>query len=338
LKEQTELTSLCIQMPAPCKNCLRFHYGPCWEAKKVCHCCGGINHIERYCPSNNRNGIKATRGEPLPGTRQWCEMYGLDNDPELKRKILTALKTSPSSAIYVNGVCLYAGTDKHFETDELPRGRTMKDRINRERSRSASPNRGRSPPRDRSPMYQPRYRSRSPVRHRRRTPSPYRDLDYSRVSPPPYYQPERDQCYSRDPSYGRLTPERWGEPEYKARSPRYAPDSNVVGFEARDRASQNRPAPLPASTVKFNIPNVVRKAAAVPPVFTSANAVPVRGPLGNVTNAGNQSAAPAQGFASLIKVSGSQQPAPAVPASPAGREVEDPHWVLGVTKQAGEAE
>jgi hypothetical protein len=112
----------------------------------------------------------------------------------------------------------------------------------------------------------------------------------------------------------------------------------VVVFEARDRASQNQPAPFPAPTVKFNIPSVVRKTAAVPPVFTSANAVPVRAPLSNVTNTGNQNTAPAQGFASLIKVSSSQQPAPAVPASPAGREVEDPHWVLGVTKQAGEAE
>jgi hypothetical protein len=322
-------------MPAPCKNCLRFHYGPCWEREKVCHCCGGINHIERYCPSNTRNGIKATRGELLPGTRQWCEMHGLDNDPELKRKILNALKTSPSSAIYVNGVCLYAGTDKHFETDEISRGRTMKDRVNRERSRSASPNCARSPPRDRSPTYQPQYRSRSPVRHRRRTPSPYRDLDYSRISPPPYYQLESDR---RDPSYGRLTPERWGEPENRARSPRYARDSDVVVFEARDEASENRPASLPASTVKFNITNVIKKAAAVPPVFTSANAVSVRGPLGNVTNAGNKNSAPAQGFASLIKVSSSQQPDPAMPASPAGREVEDPHWVLGVTKQAGEAE
>jgi hypothetical protein len=114
-----------------------------------------------------------------------------------------------------------------------------------------------------------------------------------------------------------------------------------VIFEARDRASHNKPGPSTAPTIRFNIPTVTKKSAPAPapPVFSSANAVPVRAPLRNVTNnTRNQKTAAAQGFTSLIKASSSQQPAPAAFASPAGREVDNPHWVLGVTKQAVETE
>jgi hypothetical protein len=44
---------------------------------------------------------------------------------------------------------------------------------------------------------------------------------------------------------------------------RYAMDNSAVGFEARDRASQNRPAPPLAPAVKFNILTVIRNSALV---------------------------------------------------------------------------
>jgi len=127
-------------IPVPCMNCPRFHYGTCYEAPKQCHECGGFNHIERYCPSRRR--VTISRGEPLPGTRSWCEMWNLDDDPELKKRILNALKTTPSCAIWVNDQCIYRGNETHILNSSVPRGRPLQDRVTRRRSRS--------PPRDRA--------------------------------------------------------------------------------------------------------------------------------------------------------------------------------------------
>src|SRR3954453_5499265 len=99
-------------IPTPCTNCLRFHYGTCYEAPKQCQECGGFNHIERYCPNKKR--VARTPGETWPGTRRWCEMWALDDDPELRQKVLTAIKTSPGCAIWVNGQCIYQGNESHF--------------------------------------------------------------------------------------------------------------------------------------------------------------------------------------------------------------------------------
>jgi len=64
--------------PVPCTNCLRFHYGGCKEEAKDCHECGGLNHLERYCPSRRR--VIVPNGEPLPGTVSWCRMWELEGE------------------------------------------------------------------------------------------------------------------------------------------------------------------------------------------------------------------------------------------------------------------
>ena len=149
---------------------------------------------------------------------------------QLKKRILNALKTAPSSAIYVNDICIYLGTEKHFDVDDRPsRGRDLEERVRRNRERSMSPPRyqqpspqafrGRSPPREQggtgyyaSPRRDRRYRSRSPLNQRRRTPSPYQL---------PAHAPGR-------------------QPDYRPRTPRYAENSNAVVFEASNRAENNR--------------------------------------------------------------------------------------------------
>jgi hypothetical protein len=254
------------QMPNPCTNCIVFHYGQCKYPPRQCRICWGWGHIERYCPSNPRgHSIRREHGEPLAGTRAWCERYGLNSDPDLKFQVLQALKTNPGSAIHINGVCIYGGSSKSYATandarlTEPPRGRTLEQlmgdrdprslspRDRRHLSRSLSPvseRRGRSSS-PKAPGYGSMYRSRSPLRQRPRNPSPNR-------------QP-------RTPSPGRQT-------GYRDRSPRYADDSNAVVFEARDQKPENRRPEGKAqntgqfgrlSPVRFNIP---RPHHALPPM------------------------------------------------------------------------
>jgi hypothetical protein len=316
-------------MPTPCTNCVRFHYGPCRQAPKQCYICGGINHIERYCP-NQKHTIHYVQGEPLAGTAMWCEMHGLNGDPELKQRVLEALKTTPGSAIHINGVCIYRGYDKYFLSNDPPRGRTFEERVTHRGPRSLSSGRGRersafrSHPRDggdktpspsrgspgyRSPVYQTRYHSRSPLRQQSRTPSPYR------------------------------------QQQYRARSPRYATDSNAVVFEARDgfpescqpenRRPRNR-GPQPSergrlTPVKFSFPPPQQ--AARSRLLPAFNAPPSsRTPLGQVSN-------------NIPKTDQLAFNAPK-PAPPLSRprsdsmtiEVDDPYFILGVEKGASEAE
>jgi hypothetical protein len=192
-----------LNIPVPCTNCLRFHYGPCWEAPKQCFRCGGFNHIERYCRDRR---IRTDRRGPLPGTLRWCEMHGLNDDPELKREILEALKTSPGCSIWVNDRCIHQGNERHFaQNGRGRRGRPLADRVTR--ARSKSPARERVWKRSRSPSRRPqsyfqsyddstdyarslsprphdRYRSRTPIR--RRSPSPYRSPPRRQERAPPY--------------------------------------------------------------------------------------------------------------------------------------------------------
>lgn len=315
-------------MPTPCTNCVRFHYGPCRQAPKQCYICGGINHIQRYCP-NQKHTIHYVRGEPLAGTARWCEMHGLNDDPELKQRVLQALKTTPGSAIHINGVCIYRGYDKHFSSNEPPRGRTLEERVTRRGPRSLSPGRGRKrsasrspplgrrdktpspargPPGYRSPVYQARYRSRSPLRQQPRTPSPYR------------------------------------QQQYRARSPRYATDSNAVVFEARDRYPENRqPENRPPrnrgqqpsergrlTPAKFSFlpPQQAARSGPLPPF----NAPPSRAPLGQVSNNIPKTDQPAFNTPKPA-------PPPSTPRSDSmAIEVDDPYFVLGVEKGASEAE
>ncbi|KAG4441888.1 hypothetical protein IFR05_002629 [Cadophora sp. M221] len=340
-------------MPTPCTNCLRFHYGECRESVKQCFECKGFNHIERYCP-NKKNQIRRITGEPLAGTRAWCEMHGLQHDLELKKRVLNALKISPGSAIYVNDVCIYLGTERHFDVQYVPsRGRTFEDQFKRDRERSRSPPRyrqpsphgyhGRSPPQDRGPPgycgspRRGRYRSRSPLHQRRRTPSPY-----------------QLPAYAPNPL-----------PDYRSRSPRYAQDSSAVVFEARDRGrgvdnrAENR-APQRAGTVKFNMPpNQLN--FQIPDLFDNSRggSQQAAGNTHNIERGGPLQARDAnfQAMQGVNKDSESQvmkesqfqcqafkaakpQTSPPPNSSQTGTSnfVEDPHFVLGITRGAGRIE
>ncbi|KAI9640334.1 hypothetical protein NHQ30_011076 [Ciborinia camelliae] len=174
-------------VPSPCQNCRRFHYGNCHDAPRQCWRCNDYNHIERYCP---RRRTRWPRGQALPGTRQWCNYYGLDSDPALRSKVLQALKASSSCNIYIDDNCIYKGcVEHHFRREEVG-GRSLAQRMTRRRSRSPgreqikrgrsrSPIRGRSPSpiqrqfrpqRQASPVRQIRGRSRSPLQQPRQSP------------------------------------------------------------------------------------------------------------------------------------------------------------------------
>ncbi|KAF7896969.1 uncharacterized protein EAF01_009372 [Botrytis porri] len=176
-----------FQVPAPCQNCRRFHYGYCRDAPRQCWRCNDYNHIERYCP---RRRTRWPRDQALPGTRQWCDYHGLGTDATLRTKVLNALKACPSCNIYIDDYCIYKGcVEHHFRREEV-RGRPLAERMTRRRSRSPkreqvkrgrsrSPIRQKSPPpmerrfrpqRQFSPVRQGRGRSRSPLRQRRQSP------------------------------------------------------------------------------------------------------------------------------------------------------------------------
>ncbi|PBP24470.1 hypothetical protein BUE80_DR004775 [Diplocarpon rosae] len=350
-------------MPTPCPNCIRFHYGECNNEIKQCFECHGFGHLERYCP-NRRNNIQYIRGQPLAGTRSWCEMHGLDNDPELKKRILNALKTNPGSAIYVKDVCIYVGSEKHFDGEHVSsRGRYLEDRMARDRARTRSPRwpsrvsrsppapryRGRSPERDdfyhRPPdlfgpyRYESRYRSRSPIRQRRRTPSPY-----------------------RFPSYATSR-----EPDYRPRSPRYARGSNAVVYEASEWDTENwaplrdvkpvkfsMPPPEPGkqapvvfnSLPRFVPPNIPRTAAnrhtSGALQTRDTNARPVNGfkePQSQSQAAAFKAFKESQSQSQKIKISGSQKSLQRRSTETVDYgHVEDPHFVLGITRGAGRYE
>ncbi|KAH8769533.1 hypothetical protein BGZ57DRAFT_765597 [Hyaloscypha finlandica] len=318
-------------MPNPCTNCVVFHFGECKYPPRQCHICLGWNHIERYCPSNNRgHGIRFERGEPLAGTRAWCEHHRLDDDPELKFEVLQALKTNPGSAIHINGVCIYGGGSQSFSVSDpvgQSRGRTLHGHKTRRDPRSLSPGQDRRRPasrslsprgrraRSRSPNRGPpgygRYRSRSPLRQRPRTPSPYREPQGRPRTPSPYRQPE-----------------------YRARSPRYATDTNAVVFEAKDHQPENRrPEDRPhyprepgrLTPVKFNMPPPFHPLPPRPPL-PGFNGPPSRAPLGQVSS-------------NLPRSDQSMFGAPKHPSQSATRsEAIDPYFVLGVSKGASEAD
>jgi hypothetical protein len=166
-------------IPLPCTNCFSFHYGVCRKVPKQCFHCGGLNHIQRYCPWRRR--VRIDRRAPLPGTRIWCEMFGLNEDRKLKRKVLDALKKSPDSPIWINGECIYSGNEHHFnQTIRTERGRPLEYGVLRGRSRSPvkrrAQKRSQSParrcgihkqqesPLSRSPHPNDRFRSRTPIR------------------------------------------------------------------------------------------------------------------------------------------------------------------------------
>ncbi|KAJ5040261.1 uncharacterized protein L3040_005921 [Drepanopeziza brunnea f. sp. 'multigermtubi'] len=330
-------------MPRPCSNCVRFHYGECNNTIKQCFECDGFGHIDRYCP-NRKNNIYCFKGEPLAGTRRWCERHGLNDDPELKRRILNALKTNPGSVIFVNDRCIYRGCEKHFEAGEfMTRGRQLKERMRRDRARTRS---SQSPDgRFGHQNYRPRnhdlldpppsrqeqlYRSRSPLCHNRRTPSPYRLPDH-----PP----------------GR-------ERDFGPRSPRNIPFSNAVPYNGRGRETnnENRAPPcrgLPA--IKFSMPPARPDLRRQPPLaFEASAARPDDNDVSGVLQARDINARPqpqtnkesqsqihsqAEGFRAYKESHSRPQLTPSLsPQSADDVRVADPHFVLGVTRGAGKDE
>ncbi|KAL2065838.1 hypothetical protein VTL71DRAFT_3508 [Oculimacula yallundae] len=275
----------------------------------------------------------------------------------LKRRILNALKTNPGSAIYINDVCIYLGTERHFDVNDRPsRGRTLEQRIKNDRQRSASPpryrqpspqdRRGRSPPRDHGPpgyyggssQQQGRYRSRSPTAYRRRTPSPYHL---------PAHAPHR-------------------QADHHPRSPRYVQDSSAVIFEARDqRGMRDENRGQRADPVKFNMPpaqpnfqqngglfdGAVRQSSGSAP--GNANNNERGGPLqtrdtnsqameGVIKESQSQgmptSQSQAEAYRAFKAAQSQMSPPPASSQTGASTAVEDPHFVLGITKGAGRDE
>jgi hypothetical protein len=202
--------------PVPCTNCLRFHYGVCRERPKQCFQCGEFNHIERYCPHRRR--VRVYPYQPLLGTRAWCDQHGLNNNPELKHKILNAIKCSPGCAIWLDGVCIHGGNHLHFSSDYLCRGHPFAGRTIRRRSRS--------PLRNRSQR-----RSSSPLNRRRSSRTDHFGYD---ITPPREREASAYQrrYRSRSPLRRQSSPNRL--PDFRPRSPRYSKDSDAVVYDAED--------------------------------------------------------------------------------------------------------
>lgn len=307
----------------PCTNCLRFHYGPCREAPRQCHQCGGFNHIERYCP--HQKGVTITRGEPLPGTRRWCEMWGLDDDDELKRKVLNAIKTSPGRAIWVNNQCIYKPNEKHFNTEFVSRerGRSLESRITRKRSRSPARRY------DDTPSWNDRRRSRSPLRqyqswHEPRV-SRRRSSGYERScapSPSPY-RSEPAMYIKESPSQSSQT-----------RSSSFASGSNAIVFDSRKE--NTRPAPTMAP-VSFGMPSKPKQPRYLTgPSLSTFQPAQDRPALGNVTNVPRPHDK-VSSFAPQVAME-VEQSSDLIEHPQLEDIIDDPEFVLGVTKGATEAE
>lgn len=297
-------------IPVPCTNCLRFHYGPCREAPKQCFRCGGFNHIERYCPLGRR--VPIDQRSPLPGTRAWCQMFGLDGDAELRKKVLDALKTSPGCSIWVNERCIYRGNERHFTQDDpAARRRPLEERMTRGRSRS--PIRERVQKRSRSPLQhydryglQPyefvrpqsptaneRFRSRTPIR--RRSPSPCRNL------------PQRSRTCASGSNAVVVEP---STTRYDNRSPQLNISSDQFNFPPSNAILRPvKPAPAPLGQISTNIPRSAGVPASQKPAAQtpSANTAIPRAP--QLPNENEQFS-----------------------------EVEDPYFVVGVSEGATEDE
>jgi len=291
-------------IPIPCTNCLRFHYGVCYDPPKQCYRCGGSSHIERYCPHKRR--IQNDPGEPLPGTRAWCDKHGLDHDPELKRKILNAIKTSPGCAIWVNDVCIYGGNQQHFVRDDRPRGRPLEERITRRRSRS-------------------------PLRERfeQRSPSPSRRYDHwgYDASPPgmrrqSVYDQRRSRFRSRSP-IRRRSPSPYYRPKPRPRSPRYTRDTSDDVYRPKDNSpgSSKQTSFIPEFHAPLSNVTNINNATEVTTLRTE-----------NPTNERPVPEAQKEIESYTLRSSPPQAPVREEP------HVDDPHLVLGVVQGAGEQE
>lgn len=313
------------KIPAPFTNCLRFHYGVCRERPKQCFRCGDFNHIERYCPHNRC--IQVYPGEPLPGTRVWCDKYALNNDPELKQKILNTIKASPGCAIWLNNVCIYGAKQVHFPSDNVSRGRLLDDGTTRRRSRS--------------PLGRNRRRSHSPFRgghssktdqfgydltpHHGRSTSSYRQRRTFR---------SRSPLRRRSPSPNRLS-------SFKSPPPRYSRDSPVLNYDHNDNSQRN-----------FRHENNCRKSRSLTaprpltrlPLFSFEQESRV--PLSNIINTHNAARTVKDGPTKILPTpptsNGSMHGQSTCHLEKAGSiedlHVDDPYFILGIMEGAAEQE
>lgn len=315
------------------------------EAKQ-CYECGGSNHIERYCP--NRMSIQHVRGEPLAGTRKWIEKHDLDRDPRTRDRILHALRAAPGSAIFKDGVCIYPGIDKHFSTESGMalnlRGRALEDRITRRRSRSISPDRrdrlSQSPIRDDTMPARGRSGNYSPET-RYRGPSSWKYSPEPRYEGPPIYQSRSNYRSRSPPTQRRRTPSPWGQrgrlpsPYQEVRSPPHISGGAVAAtvVDARNNLPENNPPTQTVDDFRFSFPRAEASKATGFPAFTSG--VPGRTTLGDVSNINKTITTPKQIPIDQLTET-IVRPSQAPLRSPI--TVEDPFFVLGIDKNAEEAE
>lgn len=160
----------------------------------------------RYCP--RKPAQRRYDGTPLTGTRVWCEQYGLNEDPELRRRVLDTLKSFPGAGIFIDEACIVQGKQFHLSRDSRRPSRNerpLAERITRARSRS--------PSRDRTTRR--RERSRTPLATYRRSHS-------------------RDTMDSMNAFRSRTRMN-------------YTSGSNAVVFEASYARQDQRSAPIPQS-------------------------------------------------------------------------------------------
>jgi hypothetical protein len=361
-------------MPIPCSNCIRFHYGPCRDPMKQCFLYGGYQHLDHYCP-NRRGNIRHTTGEQLAGTRKWCAEHELNNDPRLKARILSTLKTEPGSSIWLDRICIYGGSARHFTRDDQERGRMperpLEERITRARSRSPKME-DRPSPRSRSPLC--RYeRSRSP------------ELDYGpQLRRSPVYE-RRSRYRSRSPTLRQriIPPQRRPEPAPASKARTFARGSNAIpvvprapsvaleqtrlfpavkissshrvpGFVQLPSSSAAPSGPLqqnssnvPKSKTQENKnPNPFAQSNNAPkPVSQSSNAPNPFGQPSNTPKPASQSSNGRDPFAQALiaaqKVTFNPfaaTPTPPAPPKAAEPAIEDPWFVFGISRGAKENE
>ncbi|KAF4624505.1 hypothetical protein G7Y89_g13665 [Cudoniella acicularis] len=273
-------------------------------------------------------------------------MHGLDADPELKNRILQALKVSPGSAIFVNGIRIYRGYEQYFEQLDDTRDRPFEQPFSRRRSRS--PVRGD----DRHDRH--RVRSRSPIRGR----SPRQAFDAQDGA---YSGPNMDMCSPpRRPRYRTPSPPRQSFrapsparlPPPRPRSPKPVSGSNAVVYEARGRGMQRRQAQRQLPVDKSQSQQIQAKAAPsyllLQNVHAKANDAQPRAPLGQLTNSTRAENVPRSGGSTSQSAAATNfkysqpnsQPLTPIPAKHIEPEpvVNDPHFVLGIGTGAREAE
>ncbi len=242
---------------------------------------------------------KAPQGDPLPGTSTWFEALGLDNDLLLKSNIMSTLKEYPGATIFLNDECIYRGVQTYFYRKALPQGPGLAERLRRPACDGRRGRRSRSPSRERVLK-----RSRSPL-----------------------------GIYSRGKS-----PERVEDGQY---------DVGRLLFPADNLYERRSLSPIiDLTNVELVSPPRSSRAENIPPVKASYTAVGKR-PLIPVPRA-----MPSRGLSSSRRVLGlrsgnvplsSLLDAPIIEDVPLGAsraliQMEDPHFVLGISKGAREDE